>query len=353
MSAASFIGWAAAHALWQGTILAGLAALAFGAFRHSRPETRDRIGLAALALMVALPWLTALVTTDPFPNALRLPVLMTIDRAVPLPTYFEWRSSAIAAAGVIWAIGAAIALARLASAWRRAHMLASSGIRDAGEAVRQMVATLRIECGIPREVCVARSSVADVPMVLGWRRPIILLPDAAVLTLSRAQLRAILAHELAHVRRRDGLINLLQLVADGMLFFHPPARWLSRRIRVEREYWCDDAAISASDRAVYARALASLEDARPNCVIAVAAVSGTLVDRIARIADRPRRQLTVGRGLLILAGATALAVALFGALFAMPTAMAPGVRMRSTRPPGGMPAPPPGEQPMRSAQPAR
>src|SRR5262249_21714736 len=149
-------------------------------------------------------------------------------------------------------------------------------IADAGKDVRALVSDLRAELAVRGPVAVFGSARASVPMVLGWPRATILLPGSAVKRLDRAQLRAVLAHELAHIQRRDYLTNLLQIAADTILFHHPGARWVSRRIRMEREYCCDDAAVAVGDARAYAHALAALDDARADCRWAIAARSGTL-----------------------------------------------------------------------------
>ena len=107
------------------------------------------------------------------------------------------------------------------------------------------------------------STLVEVPMVIGWLRPVILLPVAATTGLSSEQLEAILAHELAHVARRDYLVNLLQSVVETLLFYHPAVWWVSNQIRVEREHCCDDIAVAVSGNVlVYARALTELEELR-------------------------------------------------------------------------------------------
>jgi len=322
MTTLTIFGWVAAHAVWQCTFIAGLTALALGLLRHARPEARDRVARLSLAAMAVLPIVTALLNADLLPPAARRPVVMAVDRAVPMPTYLAWRSMALPIVGGLWMAGVVFCLIRLAVAWRRAGALRSGGTGDADPAVRA-------------DVDVRRSARAQVPMVLGWRRPVILLPDRAIATLAPGQLRAILAHELAHVRRGDYLANALQLVADSLTFFHPAARWVSRRVRIEREYCCDDAAILVAGGAVYARALAALDDARSDCRLAVAAVSGTLLDRIERIAGRSRRALTPARGAIVLLAAVVAAAALVAAMLALPPNIPAGVKLRSSRPPGG------------------
>ena len=102
-------------------------------------------------------------------------------------------------------------------------------------------------------------------------------------------MRAILAHELAHIHRHDYLVNLLQTVVETLLFYHPAVWWISRRIRHEREVCCDDMAVAlCGDGLAYARALAALEEERSAMpALGVAARGGSLSERIRRILNRP------------------------------------------------------------------
>ncbi len=98
--------------------------------------------------------------------------------------------------------------------------------------------------------------MTDSPATLGFLRPVILLPPAVALGVTPQQLEALLAHELAHIRRHDYLVNVLQMLAETLFFYHPAVWWASRRIRVERELCCDDIAVDACGDAVgYAQAL--------------------------------------------------------------------------------------------------
>ena len=92
-------------------------------------------------------------------------------------------------------------------------------------------------------------------------RCVILLPISTLSGLSREQIEMILAHELAHIRRHDFFVNLLQATVETLLFYHPAAWWISRRIRVEREHCCDDIAVDVCGNPLqYARALTRLSD---------------------------------------------------------------------------------------------
>jgi hypothetical protein len=113
---------------------------------------------------------------------------------------------------------------------------------------------------------------------------VILLPASALTGLSPAQLDAILAHELAHVRRHDYAVNLLQTAAEILLFYHPACWWISHRVRAERELCCDDVAVSlCGDRLLYATALADLELLRTEPRLALAATDGPLLQRVRRL----------------------------------------------------------------------
>ena len=97
--------------------------------------------------------------------------------------------------------------------------------------------------GVARRVTIGISSAVDVPTVIGWMRPLILVPASTIAGLSPFQFEAILAHELAHIRRHDYLVNVLQNAAETLLFYHPAVWWLSNRVRAEREHCCDDVAV--------------------------------------------------------------------------------------------------------------
>jgi len=121
--------------------------------------------------------------------------------------------------------------------------------------------------------------------VVGWFKPAILLPAAAITGLVPEHIEALLAHELAHIRRHDYLVKVLQTVAETLLFYHPAVWWLSRQIDAEREACCDDFAVGLTgDTLTYVSALASLESRRrEHLAPLLAANGGSLQHRIARL----------------------------------------------------------------------
>jgi uncharacterized protein (TIGR03435 family) len=158
------------------------------------------------------------------------------------------------------------------------------------------------------------SALVQVPTVVGWLRPVVLVPVGALGGLPAAHLEALLLHELAHIRRHDYLINILQSVAESLLFYHPAVWWVSGHIRAEREQCCDDVAVSISGDAItYARALAQLESYRPaHLSAAIAANGGSLANRIARLLGQSRPAVRTGLEPGVITVAGLLVVAAYG-----------------------------------------
>ncbi|WP_163993039.1 M56 family metallopeptidase [Pyxidicoccus caerfyrddinensis] len=185
-----------------------------------------------------------------------------------------------------WCCGVLLLSSRTLLAWvmtlrlsRRSTLEAASPWRDALEK-----ALVRMRMSGP--VRLLASASIDVPMVIGLWRPLILVPASAMTGLSASQLEAILAHELAHIRRHDYLVNLLQSLVETLLFYHPAVWWLSHRIREEREHCADDLAVQCcGDAYLYARALAHIEQLRgmPSPQPALGVAGGSLLTRVRRL----------------------------------------------------------------------
>lgn len=338
MTLLATFGWAVVHSLWQCALIAALAALAMSLLRDRHARLRYAIGCVSLALMVVAPAATAITKAGVLDNGTRRRVVSVVDGTVGLPTVVSWRAVVVPAAAGLWLFGVAVCLVRIGGEVRRARALRRDDLNHPGDETQSALADLQDQMHLRHDVDVFRSARAGVPMVLGWRHPLILLPGGSIAQLTAPQLRAILAHELAHVRRRDYLVNLFQLAADALLFHHPAAQWLSRRVRIEREYCCDDVAAAISrDPIQYARALEAIEESRDECRLAVAAGSGTLLDRIQRIAGVPRPVLTPLHAAIGLAVATIFAAILVAFVAAIPPSLPLDVKMR-TRMPGPAPS---------------
>ncbi len=209
------------------------------------------------------------------------------DGAAPLRVWAaEQFAHALPWLVIAWLLGASFSALRLAGGFVLAQRLKREPAPLVSDGWQETLARLMQRLRVSRPVRLCASALVEVPTVIGWLRPVVLLPACALTNLSAAQLEALIAHELAHIRRHDYLINLLQSVIETLLFYHPAVWWLSRRVRVEREHCCDDLAVAATgDVLVYARALATLETlrSRPAVSLAVAANGGSLMQRIQRL----------------------------------------------------------------------
>jgi TonB family protein len=274
------------HFVWQGTAIAVLLWIVLFALRNRSAHPRYVLSCAALAAMVALPAITTCILYErPEPAA---GVQMTtaaegtatsqrVNAAGPLGSLQVW-------AVPVWCFGVLFFSARLAWGARQVSLLRRRG-ESADKALRERVARLAARMGLNRGLGVLVSPSADGPSVVGLMKPVILLPAATILGLTSEQLEAVLAHELAHIRRHDYLVNLFQMFAEALLFYHPAVWWISNMIRRERELCCDDEAVRAcGDSFCYARALTALERIRlaaPGLVLGAA--DGPLAYRIKRL----------------------------------------------------------------------
>jgi beta-lactamase regulating signal transducer with metallopeptidase domain len=211
---------------------------------------------------------------------------------------------------IVWAIGVALLSIRLIGAWWLTRRLVHAHVRPVSDDLKARALELARRLRISRPVRLCESLLVEVPTVVGWLRPVILVPASTLTGLTPNQLQAVLAHELAHVRRHDYLVNLAQAVIETLLFYHPAVWWVSRTVREEREHCCDDLAIAlCGDAVAYARALCELEECRAaHANLALAATGGSLVNRVRRILGRPSYDASATSRWL--AGALAMAAVL-------------------------------------------
>lgn len=145
--------------------------------------------------------------------------------------------------------------------------------------------------GVQRAIEIVQSSLVEVPTVIGWSKPLVLLLACAVSGLSTEQLEAVIAHELAHVRRHDYIVNMFQVLLETIFFYHPAIWWVSHRMRVEREECCDDIAVQMTgDRVGYVKLLVWLEESRDQSsspMLAMSSDGGSLLSRVRRLVSTP------------------------------------------------------------------
>jgi beta-lactamase regulating signal transducer with metallopeptidase domain len=189
----------------------------------------------------------------------------------------------------VWMFGAFVMLLRAAFLVAGAGRMTGACRPVEDGQLLELIGSLRKAFGVSRVVRVMAGVGVGVPCVLGVLSPVILLPASIMNDLPLHQLRLILAHEMAHIRRHDFLVNLVQLLVEAVFFFNPAVWWLSHQIRIEREACCDAMAVrSAGSSEDYAGSLAQmmsrLLQARRGSQLAQAfSGKGGLLDRVRRV----------------------------------------------------------------------
>lgn len=292
------LGWALVHFLWQG-VLVGLAA-SLVLHWSRRPEARYAVCCVALAVMALLPMGTMVIgllapSTQP---AILLGAAPGLVLDLPDPDISIWKYAAswlearLPDLTLAWLVGACLLLLRAAGGWWWARRLSQADRAPLPLEWRAQVERLRQHMGVKDRVDAFASVSAQVPHVFGWWRPVLVLPVCALANMTPELVEALIAHELAHVRRGDYLVNLLQTVVESLLFYHPVVWWLSARMRREREMCCDEAAVAAcGDRLLYSTALLRLEESRLE--FAMAATGTGLKERIGRVLGMEERKVGI------------------------------------------------------------
>ncbi len=286
------LGWSLIHFLWQGAAIGVLFALAKGVLPKEQSATRYAVGLGALVALVICPLVTFFLLWSPealdvaltgsLPAATQTTILPTVTIGVAAGPA-AWLPILVAG----WVAGVILMVWRGLHQWRALDRIATRLAWRQTE-IEDMLARVAHRFGSLPAVRVLVSACIDTPTLIGWFKPIILLPVAVVTGFPRHQLELILAHELGHLRRYDHLVNLGQAIVETLLFYHPVVHWISREVRHEREICCDNLVLrlTESEPREYARTLAALENVRQLAPqLAVAASGGMLLERVRRIVD--------------------------------------------------------------------
>jgi len=307
------LGLSLLHFLWQGALIGLLYWLTLIIARPASARTRYNLAVGTLLALGLAPVITffqlgAVSATSasaaPGVEGVSMVPMMVSAAAQAGPTnLLAWTVAA-------WLAGVLMLSLRLILGWRYIVQLRRSAQRQALSHLSPLLDRLRQDMAIRKAVILAASDRVRSPVVVGWLKPLILFPTALANRLDADQIEMILAHELAHIRRHDHLVNLIQTVIETLLFYHPVVALVSRRIRIERENACDDLAVrSTGKRLAYVEMLAALERLRqPGPRLALGVQDGQIVGRIRRLIERsrPRRQMGITLpallGLMLVAG---------------------------------------------------
>ncbi|WP_266203505.1 M56 family metallopeptidase [Pontibacter kalidii] len=324
----SALGWTLLHALWQGALVALLLSLLLVLLHRHSARTRYAVASSAMLLQLLLSAGTfafyfskAGFAAAPMQRmaeaadapAIRINASFWTDPLGVAQVYFEQHLPLLV---TLWLLGLVLMSVRFIGGLAYTQRLRHYKTTALGEQWQQKLNGLQKRLGMQQAVRLAESALVQVPMAIGVAKPVILLPMGAVTGLTQAQVEAILAHELAHILRKDYLLNLVQSVVDMLYFYHPAMWWVSGVVRAEREHCCDDVAVAlCGDSLTYARALTELEAMRmpaaPGMAVAFSGQRGSLMNRIRRLVGQPLKPtFTEGfaAGLVLVVGMLALSV---------------------------------------------
>lgn len=294
---AESIGWALLHSLWQSLVILLVITALFRFVSKRDSVTRYVIatsGLVAMLVMAIATFLYLFLTAENNPESTTaightshqiispdiLPTDYVESILTPVARNIHWMTTC-------WMIGTMLFTLRLAGSWWYVSSLRTNALTVEGQWHKQMM-SLAKQLDVRFIPELAESTRVTAPVVIGYLKPVILLPVGMISWLGTAQIEAILLHELTHIKRHDYVVNILQALIEAVLFFNPFVWIASSIIRREREHCCDDAVIMYSDPRTYATALAQLEEmrlTRTGLALSLAENKNQLLNRIKRIME--------------------------------------------------------------------
>jgi len=306
------------HSLWQGLVLAALTGFIIMLTRKASAATRYNLLIAALALFaigVSLTFIAefkkATVATAVTSRIQQIPI---VDTFGPASTEIIYNNTPVQAASfsdrlfgylnqnhntivLIWFLIICAKSIQLAFGLWGVHRLKTRQVSAVSAFWNDKIYQLANSLTIKQTISLLESGLTKVPMVIGNLKPVILIPIGLLTALTTEEVEAILVHELAHIKRRDYLVNLLQSLMEIVFFFNPAVLWISQLIKAERENCCDDLALTQSSNKVsYIRALVSCEEYQqsiPAYAMAFPGGKSSLFDRVRRIAGNRNHSLNL------------------------------------------------------------
>ncbi len=286
------LGITVIHSLWQGLLLWIILRIAFTAAPSLSPVKKYNLSVAAITSIFICFVYTLYAEVRVYnwvdlksATALSLLPYLNVGHAIPNQSVYSTIAAYLPYISAIYIVGLTINLIKLTGEWSKIRLIKQSAL-PAGQ-MQQFINTFSKKLDITKHINIKFSDLIDVPCMLGYFKPIILLPVSIATYLSACEIEAILLHELSHIKRNDYLVNLLQQFINVMLFFNPFALLISRIINQERENSCDDLVVGKTDQPlIYAHALLRLEENRTSNLQFALSATGkkyNLLNRIERI----------------------------------------------------------------------
>jgi bla regulator protein BlaR1 len=298
------------HSLWQGLLLAAIAGLIVIFTKRASSALRYNLLVTALLLFAIGTLITfgvqfqtqhiaaaTVANTAPVIAANVQTTYNHIEGSSLTSTLSGYLNSYHNAIVLIWFLIICAKSIQLGVGLRGVYLLKRNSIATVSVYWREKMQQLAASLNLKQTISILESGIAKVPMVIGHLKPVILIPIGLLTALSQDEVEAILVHELAHIKRRDYLVNMLQSMVEIVFFFNPAVLWISQLIKTERENCCDDLVLEQSSNKIsYIRALVSCEEyqsAVPAYAMGFPGSKNTLVNRVKRLADNSNHSLNM------------------------------------------------------------
>ena len=291
------IGLTLVHFLWQGLAVALVLKIILWVVPKAQSQLRYLAATGAMALCLVLPIATFFYIYQPQHIAQQVAHLAPIATLLDLQSSYQgkdqWQrnfAETLPHLTIIWLCVVGLLAIKMLIEMRSVTKLPYQQSIGATEELEQRFAQLCQRMGFKKHPVLRISLKTQVPMAIGFIKPVVVLPATMLTGLTSEQLEMLILHELAHIRRHDYLVNILQSLAEIALFFHPVVYWISKQMRIEREYCSDDIAVHHCGNAIaYAHTLADTaticQEHRNQSIpmMAMAASGGDLKERIVRL----------------------------------------------------------------------
>lgn len=295
--------WAMVHSVWIGLVLAFIFYTYLGLNPSSSSKTKYRVGIS---LMTLLPVSVLIAFILSFPEqltsnlsantaaggSLSTSAVTVLNPSANIPDFLSWMSGIeqhVQLIFLLWSLGVIMFSIRMAMGYHQVYRLRSESMVIEVPQVIITFKKLLAKSGLRDKIALVSSPKVDIPLTIGHLKPMILLPIGLINKLSPEETQAILAHEIAHILRKDYLQNLLISTLEILFFYHPSVWWFSATIKTLREQCCDDIALElGAERIALSKALIQLEENNPGPAFALAfAHKNQLLNRIQRLFQNP------------------------------------------------------------------
>ena len=287
------------HFIWQGLLVAAVLKSALLIFNNNKPQLRYALSALAMSVNLLLPIVTFAIiyqtenlSTNTFANSLALSQFIEELRQPDVFFSYNEFASLLPYIAILWLTTITLLAGKLSLEIYNVNNLSQQNTIAPSQKLQTRFNELAKKINLTITPRLLLSLKVEVPMAIGWLKPVVLLPASMLSGLSTSQLEMLLLHELAHIRRHDYLVNFCQTLVEILLFFHPAVHWVSKQMRNEREYCSDDIAVQhCGDAIAYAHTLAETASlctkAHHHTIpdIAMAASGGDLKQRVIRLVD--------------------------------------------------------------------